>query len=127
MIYYLKYPNNPFVLCIDVRTSDLARIAPRAEVHCFCAHVVGRRLDAMAGVEDAGHTRMVRGQIARRYVDTSMLDVRVSHGIVHLTGVIRALRTHKDMDLKKEMDVISTILKGKSGIRDVVWEITQRF
>jgi hypothetical protein len=55
-----------------------------------------------------------------------MLDIRVSHGVVHLTGVIRALRTHKDMDLKKEMDVISTILRGKSGIRDVVWEITQR-
>ena len=81
----------------------------------------------MAGVDDAAHTRLVRGQIARRYVDTSMLDIRVSHGVVHLTGVIRALRTHKDMDMKKEMDLISTILRGKHGIRDVVWEITQRF
>ena len=80
----------------------------------------------MAGVDDAAHTKMVRGQIARRYIDTTQLDIRVSHGVIRFTGVIRALRTHKDMDLKKEMDVISTILRGKSGIREVVWDITQR-
>ena len=80
----------------------------------------------MAGLEDAAHTKMVRGQIARRYVDTTQLDIRVSHGIVRLTGVIRALRTHKDMDMKKEMELISTVLKGKSGIREVVWDVTQR-
>ena len=75
---------------------------------------------------DVALTRMVRGQIARRYIDASLLDVRVSHGIVHLTGVLRVLRTHADMDLKKEMETISVVLRTKSGVRDVVWEVTQR-
>jgi hypothetical protein len=75
---------------------------------------------------DIALTRMVRGQVARRYIDASLLDVRVSHGIVHLSGVIRVLRTHKDLDLKKEMDTISVVLRTKQGVRDVVWEVTQR-
>jgi hypothetical protein len=76
--------------------------------------------------EDAAMTKMVRSQIARRYIDSSMLDVRVSHGVVRLGGVIRTLRTSPDVDLQKEMETISNILRGKMGIRDIVWEVTQR-
>ena len=79
----------------------------------------------MAG-EDASLTKMVRGQIARRYIDSSLLDIRVSHGLVTLRGVVRTLRTHPDIDLKKEMETISIILRQKAGIRDVVWDVTQR-
>ena len=80
----------------------------------------------MAAGEDASLTKMVRSQIARRYIDSSLLDIRVSHGLVTLRGVIRALRTHPDIDLRKEMETISTILRQKAGIRDVVWDVTQR-
>lgn len=80
----------------------------------------------MAAGEDASLTKMVRSQIARRYVDSSLLDIRVSHGLVTLRGVIRVLRTHPDVDLTKEMETISTILRQKAGIRDVVWDVTQR-
>jgi hypothetical protein len=76
-------------------------------------------------VEDAAATRMVRGQIARRYVDASMVDVRVTHGVCYLRGVLRILRTHPEIDLTKEMEHITTILRGK-GIRDVIWEVTLR-
>jgi len=76
--------------------------------------------------EDASTTRMVRSQIARRYIDSSLLDIRVMHGVVRLTGVIRKLRTQPDVDLNKEMEIISTMLRQKAGIRDVVWEVTQR-
>jgi hypothetical protein len=76
--------------------------------------------------DDAAATRMVRSQIARRYIDASLLDIRVTHGVVYLRGVIRTIRTHADMDLKKEMDIISTILRQKQGIRDVIWEVSQR-
>ncbi len=76
--------------------------------------------------EDVAITRMVRGQIARRYIDASLLDIRVSHGVVHLRGVIRTLRTHADMDLAKEMEVISTVLRTKPGVRDIIWDISQR-
>lgn len=76
--------------------------------------------------EDAALTKMVRSQIARRYIDSSLLDIRVSHGLVTLRGVIRVLRTAPDIDLKKEMELISTILRQKAGIREVVWDVTQR-
>jgi hypothetical protein len=76
--------------------------------------------------DDAASTRMVRSQIARRYIDASLLDIRVTHGVVYLRGVIRTIRTHADMDLQKEMEIISTILRQKQGIRDVIWEVSQR-
>ncbi len=69
---------------------------------------------------------MVRSQIGKRYVDSSLLDIRVSHGIVYLRGVLRTLRTHANLDLAKEMEVISTVLRSKPGVREVVWETTIR-
>ncbi len=80
----------------------------------------------MAAGEDASLTKMVRSQIARRYIDSTLLDIRVSHGLVTLRGVIRTLRTAPDVELQKEMEVISTILRQKPGIREVVWDVTQR-
>lgn len=76
--------------------------------------------------EDTEMTKMVRSQIARRTIDSSLLTVRCSHGIVYLVGVIRTLRTHADLDLTKEMEHISTVLRSKPGVREIVWEVTQR-
>ena len=75
---------------------------------------------------DLALTKMVRSQIARRYFDSSLLDIRVMHGVVRLTGVIRVLRSNMDLDLTKEMETVSVILKTKAGIRDVVWDVSQR-
>ncbi len=75
---------------------------------------------------DAANTKMVRSEIGRRYIDSSLLDVRVSHGTVHLGGAIGPLREHRGMDLTKEMALISTVLRAKPGIREVVWEVTIR-
>jgi hypothetical protein len=75
---------------------------------------------------DAEMTKMVRSQIARRTIDSSMLNIRCSHGIVYLVGVIRTLRGHTDIDLNKEMEHISAALRSKPGIREVVWDVTQR-
>ena len=75
---------------------------------------------------DAANTKMVRSEIGRRYVDSSLLDIRVSHGTVHLGGVIGPLRLHRELDMAKEMAHISTILRSKPGIREVVWEVTIR-
>ena len=76
--------------------------------------------------QDTADTKMVRSQIARRSVDASQLIIRCSHGIVYLTGVLRTLRTAADLDLQKEMQTISSILRSKAGIRDVVWDVTLR-
>jgi osmotically-inducible protein OsmY len=76
--------------------------------------------------EDPETTRRVRAQITRRYVDSSQLDVRVMHGTVYLRGVLRQLRTHREVDLEKEMETISHVLRQQPGVRDVVWEATLR-
>jgi len=75
---------------------------------------------------DAEMTKMVRSQIARRSIDASMLNIRCSHGIVYLVGVIKTLRTHPELDLQKEMEHISAGLRSKPGIREIVWDVTQR-
>lgn len=69
---------------------------------------------------------MVRSQVGRRYIDTSLLDIKVLHGVVRFQGVLRVLRTHMHIDLRQEMEIIGTILRGKQGIREVVWDVTLR-
>jgi hypothetical protein len=71
-------------------------------------------------------TRRIRGQIGRRYIDSSLLNVNVVGNVVHLTGVIRPLRTYPNVDLREEMEHISKILKQSCGMREVVWEVTLR-
>lgn len=70
--------------------------------------------------------RLVRSHISRRSVDASLLDVRVSHGVVFLRGVLRTMRTHADLDLTAEMGHITVVLRQQSGVRDVVWDVVQR-
>ena len=75
-------------------------------------------------VEDAEMTRMVRREISRRYIDSSMLDVRVMHGVVYLRGWVAKLRGHPhEVDLREELELIHRILIQKPGIRDVVVEV----
>ena len=75
---------------------------------------------------DAGTTRLVRQQVARRYIDCSMVDIKVSHGVVHFSGVIRNLRSYPGIDLKKEMETLTNILVRMGGIRDVTWDVMIR-
>ena len=75
--------------------------------------------------EDATMTRLVRREVSRRYIDATRLDIKAMHGVVYLRGSIARLRGH-DVDLKKELEVIHRVLRGKSGIRDVIIDVTIR-
>ena len=77
-------------------------------------------------VEDALQTRMVQRTLFRRYVDASRVDVRVTHGVCYLRGFISKLRTHPQVDLEQEAEVIRKILRQKPGIREVIWEVVLR-
>jgi len=68
---------------------------------------------------------LVRREMARRPIDTSMVEVHVTHGVVYLRGTVRAIRGH-DIDLQQEITILQTVLKQKSGIRDVVSELQAR-
>ena len=76
--------------------------------------------------DNALMTKMVRGQIGRRTIDATQLVIQVSGGVVHFGGVLRPLRTSGNMDMQQEMNNISTILRSKPGIKEVVWDVTLR-
>ena len=71
-------------------------------------------------------TKMVRGQIGRRLIDATQLIIQVSGGVVHFGGVLRPMRATGNTDMQQEMNSISTILRQKPGIKEVVWDVTLR-
>ena len=73
--------------------------------------------------EDAYQSRIVQREISRRYVDASVVDVRVIHGVAYMRGTLRHLRTHPEVDLEAEAEIIRKILRRHPNIRDVVWEV----
>lgn len=77
-------------------------------------------------VEDAAMTRMVQRELGRRYVDSSRLDVRVTHGVCYLRGVLEKLRFYPEVDLEYEAELIRKLLRQKPGIREVIWEVYVR-
>ena len=76
--------------------------------------------------ENKEMAKKIRGQIARRYVDASMVNVNCIGGTVYLTGVLKTLRTHASLNLKEEMDNIGKLLRTVPGVREIVWDVTLR-
>ncbi len=76
--------------------------------------------------ENAPATRTARAQVTRRPVDASMLEIRVLGSVAYMTGVIGNLREHQAVNIREEMNIITMALRGKNGIRDVVWDVTIR-
>lgn len=76
------------------------------------------------GAADASYTRMIQRELNRRYVDTSRIDVRVIHGVCYMRGQLARLRTHPEVDLEQESEIIRKILRQKPGIRELIWEVT---
>ncbi|MBM3495458.1 MAG: hypothetical protein FJX72_14220 [Armatimonadetes bacterium] len=92
------------------------RLSP---MQCF-----SERKAATMGAGDAEQTRMVHRELNRRYVDSSRLEVRVIHGIVYMRGMMTRLRTHPEVDLEHESDIIRKIIRQKQGIREIIWEVS---
>ena len=74
-------------------------------------------------LEDARQTRMIQHELCRRYVDCSRVDVRVIHGVCYLSGQMSKLRTHPEVDLNHEAEIIRKTVRQMQGIRDVVWDV----
>jgi len=68
---------------------------------------------------DAALTRKVKGEIIRRELDTTRLEVKVIHGVAYLDGELRATRHAKIPDGKKELDIIEMIILRIIGIRGI--------
>lgn len=77
-------------------------------------------------VEDAQFTRGIQRELGRRYVDCTLVDIRVMHGICYVRGTMRRLRSHPNVDLEKECETIRRIIRQKTFIRDVIWDVATR-
>ncbi|HEY3268864.1 MAG TPA: hypothetical protein VGM37_18260 [Armatimonadota bacterium] len=76
-------------------------------------------------VEDARMANTIRHEIVKRSIDASRIAVRVCHGVCYLSGEARPLRGQSS-DLKKEMDILHHVLRGKPGIREVIDDVYLR-
>lgn len=75
-------------------------------------------------IVDASMTRELRREIAKHPIDSSHLEVHVTHGVAYLRGRIDKLRGYyEDLDLEQELARIIKVLRNKPGIRDVVCEV----
>lgn len=75
-------------------------------------------------VVDSAMTRDVMREIAKRPVDTSGLEVHVTHGVVHIRGRLEKVRGYyEDLDVHAELTSIIKALRVKSGVRDVICEV----
>lgn len=74
---------------------------------------------------DIEATRIVRRELARRPIDSSLLHIQISHGLVILRGQVRPLRGHQ-LNIEEEMQRIAKAIKQRPGIRDVVLDVTYK-
>jgi hypothetical protein len=75
--------------------------------------------------EDIEGIKIVRKELARRPIDLSLAHIAITHGVVRITGQVRAMRGHP-MDLRQELELIAKVLKSRPGIRDVVLDCIYR-
>ena len=74
--------------------------------------------------EDAMLVRTLMRDVGKHPVDTSELQLYVSHGVVYLRGKIKTIRGfHEDADLDEELTTICKVLRQRPGVRDVVVEV----
>lgn len=73
-------------------------------------------------LQDATVTKMAQREITRRAIDTSRLDVRCCHGVIHVGGMVAKIHGH-EVDLKHELEIVARSLRGRPGVRDVIIDV----
>jgi len=71
-------------------------------------------------------TKLARSVLAKRGIDVSRCDMRVTHGVCYIRGLVRPMPGVVIPDLKAEMENVAKALRAKQDIRDVVLEINTR-
>lgn len=81
-----------------------------------------------ADPSDVAATKLLRAQFAKFGVDTTMADLRVTHGVAQVRGSLRAYKGTEasNGDLKSTVDNLCKGLRGKPGIKDIVLEVSYR-
>ncbi|MDI9641339.1 hypothetical protein QPK87_06670 [Kamptonema cortianum] len=79
----------------------------------------------MADPSDVAATKLVRSEFGKRMIDTTQADLRVTHGVCYIRGALKTIKGGPS-DLRKEVEIISKVLRTRQGIKDVVIDCTLR-
>ncbi len=69
--------------------------------------------------DDARLARKVRSEIIRRELNCQRLEIAVTHGVAYLSGELMGTKARRVPDGKKELEIIETVVRQVTGIRDV--------
>lgn len=75
---------------------------------------------------DLRATKAARAELAKRGIDCTMADLRVTHGTLHIRGTVKAYRGVVIPDLRAEMETIGRVLRQKPEVREVILECIYR-
>lgn len=81
--------------------------------------------ERMADPADVEATKILRREFNKRAIDITQADLRVSHGVATVRGVIRKMRGAEG-SLNEMVEQIRKALRSRPEIRDVVIEATIR-
>lgn len=79
----------------------------------------------MADPHDVSATKALRREFSKRGVDTSLADLRVSHGVAYVRGQLRMLRG-VDGSIEVTVGNITHALRARAEFRDVVIDAVLR-
>ncbi len=79
----------------------------------------------MADPNDVRATKTLRREFNRRMIDVTHADLRVTHGIAYVRGVIIPVKGGPT-DLRAEIELIGRILHQRVGIKDVIIDCVMR-
>ncbi len=80
----------------------------------------------MADPKDVETGKYARREFVKHRIDITLADLRVSHGVVFLRGVVQAERGAPYGDVREETLRIGRILRQIQGVRDVIIECQYR-
>ncbi|BBO24124.1 MAG: hypothetical protein HND43_01955 [Armatimonadetes bacterium] len=76
----------------------------------------------MADPRDIEATKYARREFIKHRLDVTMAEIRVSHGVVYIRGIVRRdPQAHYD-NVSNETERVGRLLKQRPEIRDVVVE-----
>lgn len=73
----------------------------------------------MADPKDIEATKLVRREFNKRAIDSSRADIRVSHGVATVRGVLTPMRG-AEASVSEMIEQIRKVLRSRPEIRDVV-------
>jgi hypothetical protein len=79
----------------------------------------------MADPNDVAATKALRSELGRRFVDVAQADVRVSHGVAYIRGVVKPIKGGNP-NVKESLDTVIKVMRQRGLVRDVVVDCAYR-